>query len=64
MLPPRENVAADIRAAVVEDALEERQVLAIKLEIAGSAIVPCWRTGYGHRWRAASRVIRAVRASR
>jgi len=46
---------------VVESALEEGHVPAIKLEIAIGDVV--LRTEHSHRWRAAVRVIRAVRAS-
>ncbi|MDH2348130.1 hypothetical protein [Bradyrhizobium sp. SSUT77] len=56
------GVAADIRTLVVESALEERQVPAIKLEIAIGDVV--LRTDMTIDAEQLSRVIRAVRASR
>ena len=62
MLPPREASQPTFAPLVVEGALEERQVPAIKLEIAIGDVV--LRTDTAIDGEQLSRVIRAMRASR
>jgi transposase len=62
MLSPCEALQPTFAPLVVEDALEERQVPAIKLEIAIGDVVLRTDTAIGG--EQLSRVIRAVRASR